>query len=142
MSRKNKTSNKESLKTRRQNRKTENRAYLGEKIHKEPAAFWTFIILRFIVIVVMVLCIVRRDIESTFVCILVLIIYMMPQFIERKLKIDIPSTLEVIIFVFVFAAEILGELQSYFIKYPNWDTILHSTSGFLFAAVGFSLVDL
>lgn len=139
---KNNENKKQNLKSRRQGRKQERRDYLGEKIHKEPAAFWTFIILRFVVIVITVLCILRRDIESTFVCLLVLVIYMMPQFIERKLKIDIPSTLEVIIFVFVFAAEILGELQSYFIKYPNWDTVLHCTSGFLFAAVGFSLVDL
>ena len=62
--------------------------------------------------------------------------------VENRLNIDIPTTLEVIIFVFVFAAEILGELQSYFIKYSNWDTILHTSSGFLCAAVGFSLVDL
>ena len=54
----------------------------------------------------------------------------------------IPSVLEIVIFVFVFAAEILGELDSYFIRYQHWDTMLHTTSGFLFAAVGFSLVNL
>lgn len=118
------------------------RKALLRKRKEEPAAFWTYVVLRFIVILILIRCILRGDIESAFVCVLVLVIYLLPQFVENKLNIDIPTTLEVIIFVFVFAAEILGELQSYFIKYSNWDTILHTSSGFLCAAVGFSLVDL
>ena len=118
------------------------RQALLRKRKEEPAAFWTYVVLRFIVILILIRCILRGDIESGFVCVLVLIIYTLPQLVENKLNIDIPTALEVIIFVFVFAAEILGELQSYFIKYSNWDTILHTSSGFLCAAVGFSLVDL
>ena len=118
------------------------RKALLRKRKEEPAAFWTYVVLRFIVILILIRCILRGDIESAFVCVLVLVIYLLPQFVENKLNIDIPTALEVIIFVFVFAAEILGELQSYFIKYSNWDTRLHTSSGFLCAAVGFSLVDL
>lgn len=118
------------------------RKALLRKRKEEPAAFWTYVVLRFIVMLILIRCILRGDIESAFVCVLVLVIYLLPQFVENKLNIDIPTALEVIIFVFVFAAEILGELQSYFIKYSNWDTILHTSSGFLCAAVGFSLVDL
>ena len=122
-------------------RESKRQALLRKK-KEEPAAFWTYVVLRFIVILILIRCILRGDIESAFVCVLVLVIYLRPQFVENRLNIDIPTTLEVIIFVFVFAAEILGELQSYFIKYSNWDTILHTSSGFLCAAVGFSLVDL
>lgn len=122
-------------------RESKRQALLRKK-KEEPAAFWTYVVLRFIVILILIRCILRGDIESVFVCVLVLVIYLLPQFVENKLNIDIPTALEVIIFVFVFAAEILGELQSYFIKYSNWDTILHTSSGFLCAAVGFSLVDL
>lgn len=118
------------------------REALRRKRKEEPAAFWTYVVLRFIVILILIRCILRGDIESAFVCLLVLVIYTLPQLVEDKLNIDIPTALEVIIFVFVFAAEILGELQAYFIKYSNWDTILHTSSGFLWAAVGFSLVDL
>ena len=121
-------------------RESKRQALLRKK-KEEPAAFWTYVVLRFIVILILIRCI-RGDIESAFVCVLVLVIYLLPQFVENRLNIDIPTTLEVVIFVFVFAAEILGELQSYFIKYSNWDTILHTSSGFLCAAVGFSLVDL
>lgn len=122
-------------------RESKRQALLRKK-KEEPAAFWTYVVLRFIVILILIRCILRGDIESAFVCVLVLVIYLLPQFVENSLNIDIPTTLEVVIFVFVFAAEILGELQSYFIKYSNWDTILHTSSGFLCAAVGFSLVDL
>lgn len=122
-------------------RESKRQALLRKK-KEEPAAFWTYVVLRFIVILILIRCILRGDIESAFVCVLVLVIYLLPQFVENRLNIDIPTTLEVVIFVFVFAAEILGELQSYFIKYSNWDTILHASSGFLCAAVGFSLVDL
>lgn len=122
-------------------RESKRQALLRKK-KEEPAAFWTYVVLRFIVILILIRCILRGDIESAFVCVLVLVIYLLPQFVENRLNIDVPTTLEVVIFVFVFAAEILGELQSYFIKYSNWDTILHTSSGFLCAAVGFSLVDL
>lgn len=122
-------------------RESKRQALLRKK-KEEPAAFWTYVVLRFIVILILIRCILRGDIESAFVCVLVLVIYLLPQFVENRLNIDIPTTLEVVIFVFVFAAEILGELQSYFIKYSNWDTILHTSSGFLCAAVGFSLADL
>ena len=122
-------------------RESKRQALLRKK-KEEPAAFWTYVVLRFIVILILIRCILRGDIESAFVCVLVLVIYLLPQFVENRLNIDIPTTLEVVIFVFVFAAEILGELQSYFIKYSNWDTILHTSSGFLCAAVGLSLVDL
>ena len=65
------------------------------------------------------------------------------RFSSRKTSASaLPSTLEIIILLFIFAAEILGELQSYFIQYPYWDTMLHTTNGFLCAAVGFSLIDI
>ena len=101
-----------------------------------------YVILRLIVVASMISAIIRGNYESAFVCILVLVLFMLPAIIERKLNIDLPNTLEIIILLFIFAAEILGELGSYYITYPNWDTILHVTSGFLTAAVGFSMIDI
>ena len=73
------------------------------------AVYW---ILRLIVIAVMVMTVIHKDYESTFVCVLVLILFMLPRFVERNFRIELPSTLEIIILVFIFAAEILGELIS------------------------------
>ena len=62
--------------------------------------------------------------------------------IERRVRIDLPDTLEIIILLFIFSAEILGEIQAYYTYFHGWDTMLHTLNGFLCAAIGFSLVDL
>ena len=66
----------------------------------------------------------------------------MPLLIERSLAIDIPPLMEAVIYCFIFAAEILGEINSFYTIIPGWDTMLHTINGFLVAAVGFCLVDL
>ncbi len=101
-----------------------------------------YVVLRFIVIAALVLSIVDRNWEHAFVCILVLILFLVPDFLQRKLDIRLPSLLQIIILLFIFAAEILGELSNYYVQYKHWDTVLHTTWGFLCAAIGFSLVDI
>lgn len=118
------------------------RGELKKIIRREPVVFAVYLVLRLIVIASLVLAILRREYESAFVCVLVLVLFMLPFFIQKNFGIRLPGVLEIIILLFIFAAEILGELQSYFIQYPNWDTMLHTTNGFLCAAVGFSLIDI
>ena len=115
---------------------------LKETIHKQPAVFAVYVVLRVIVIAELVLSILRGEFESAFICLLVLVLFMLPFFIQQNFGIQLPTTLEIIILLFIFAAEILGELKGYFITYPNWDTILHTTTGFLCAATGFALIDI
>lgn len=80
--------------------------------------------------------------ENMFVALLALILFCVPVLIERSLAIDIPPVMEGIIYCFIYAAEILGEINSFYTIIPGWDTMLHTINGFLVAAVGFSLVDL
>ena len=115
---------------------------LKETIHKQPAVFAVYVVLRVIVIAELVSSILRGEFESAFICLLVLFLFILPFFIQQNFGIQLPTTLEIIILLFIFAAEILGELKGYFITYPNWDTILHTTTGFLCAATGFALIDI
>ena len=101
----------------------------------------TYLILRFIVILALALSLLEGNYDSAFICVLVLFLFLLPAFLKGRLSIELPSTLEIIIIVFIFAAEILGELSNYYVRYPYWDTLLHTTWGFLCAAVGYSLVD-
>lgn len=101
-----------------------------------------YFILRLFVIVVAIDQLRNRNYENLFLCILTLILFLVPSFIERRIHIDIPDTLEVIILLFIFSAEILGEIQEYYILFPYWDTVLHTINGFLAAAIGFSLIDI
>ena len=101
-----------------------------------------YILLRFLVIATMVAQFFNRDYESVFLCLLTLILLLLPTIVERALMVDLPNTLEIIIMLFIFAAEILGEIRSFYTTFYGWDTILHTINGFLCAAIGFALVDM
>ena len=101
-----------------------------------------YILLRISVVLVMLAQIFNGNFENVFLCVLTLILFMMPSVLEKKLDITLPNTLEIIILLFIFAAEILGELNSFYIRVPNWDTMLHTINGFLMAAIGFSMIDI
>ena len=109
---------------------------------QQPSVLIVYLILRFIVIIALVLSLLNGDAESAFICILVLALFLLPAFLQDHLDVEFPSALQIIILVFIFAAEILGELSNYYVRYPYWDTVLHTTWGFLCAAVGYSLVDI
>ena len=133
---------KENRKLKKQQKRAENRAMWARKMKEEPGAVWTYVILRTIVILILIRSIFAGNWDNAIICVYVLALYVLPQLVEKRMHIEIPSVLEIIIFVFVFLAEVLGEMQSYFLKISYWDTILHTTAGFLLAAVGFSLVNL
>ena len=115
---------------------------LKAAIRHQPAVFAVYTILRLIVLATLVSSVLRGEYESAFICLLVLVLFMLPFFIQQNFGIELPSTLEIIILLFIFAAEILGELKCYFITFHHWDTMLHTTTGFLCAATGFALIDI
>ncbi len=113
-----------------------------EHIKKNKGVFAVYILLRALVIGAMVLSCVRGNYENLFYCSMALILFLIPAFFEKNFGIDIPNILEAIILLFIFGTVILGEMGSYYTKFPMWDTILHTLNGFLCAAVGFGLVDI
>lgn len=123
-------------------RRHQKRLRLLAEIKRKPAVAAVYFILRLIVLITLVSSAMRGEYESAFICLLVLFLFLLPMFVQRNFGIELPSTLEIIILVFIFAAEILGELACFFINVPNWDSILHTTTGFLCAAFGFALIDI
>lgn len=101
-----------------------------------------YILLRASVILVMLAQIFNRNFENVFLCVLTLFLFMVPSMLEQKLDIALPNTLEIIILLFIYAAEIMGEIGAYYVTFPYWDTVLHTLNGFLCAAIGFSLLDI
>ena len=124
--------------TKREKRKAD----LQQKWKNEKGLCIVYIVLRVIVVGVMIARLIDKDYNNVFLCLLTLVLFMIPSFMEGKLKIDVPNVLEIIILIFIFAAEILGEIGEYFVNVTNWDVMLHTTTGFLAAAVGLSLVEL
>ena len=109
---------------------------------EKPWVFGLYIVLRLIVLAIMIRSFFTGAYEYVLLCLLVIVLLYIPDFLERKLKVEIPSVLEAIVILFIFAAEILGEIEAFYIKIPFWDTMLHTLWGFLAAGIGFALADI
>lgn len=112
------------------------------ELREHKSSSMVYFTLRFLVIVIMVLQLLNRNYENAFLCVLTLFLLIIPSFVQVTFRVELPSTLEIIILVFIFAAEILGEISEFYLVFPFWDTVLHTMNGFLAAAIGLSLVDL
>ncbi len=111
------------------------------ELREHKSSFVVYMVLRALVILTMILQFFNKNYENVFLCGLTLLLLIVPSFIQVRMKIELPTALEITM-VFIFAAEILGEIQSYYIRVPVWDTVLHTINGFLMAAIGFALVDI
>ena len=114
----------------------------ADALRRKRAVAAVYVLLRFLVILTMVAQFFNGNYESVFLCLLTLVLFLLPTILERALMVDLPNTLEVIILLFIFSAEILGEISAFYTTFQGWDTILHTLNGFLCAAIGFALVDL
>lgn len=111
-------------------------------LKNERAVFTVYILLRIFVVAVMISQFTLGNYNNVFLCILTLILFLIPDFTEKKLQIKLPETLEIIVLLFIFSAQILGEIKAYYLSVPYWDSILHTLNGFLMAAIGFAMIDI
>lgn len=105
-------------------------------------SFFVYFSLRLIVIMILLMNLWDQNYENVFLCILTLFLFLIPAMIEETFQIDIPSTMEIIIFLFIFSAQILGEINSFYTLFPHWDTVLHTINGFIMGAIGLSLIEI
>lgn len=115
---------------------------LRMELREHRSSFIVYFTLRVLVILTLVLQLLNRNYENVFLCGLTLLLLIMPSLLQITFRVELPTTLEIIILIFIFAAEILGEISEFYLVFPFWDTALHTMNGFLAAAIGFSLVDL
>lgn len=115
---------------------------LSMELREHKSSFLVYMVLRLLVIFVLILQIFNQNWENVFYALLTLLLLIVPSIVQMTFKIELPITLEIIILLFIFAAEILGEIDDFYLKYSNWDTMLHTMNGFLAAAIGYSLVDI
>ena len=128
---------------RRLRRRWEKKAFrqaMAKELREHRSSCIVFSILRILVLAVLVRQIMLASYESAFFCVLTLLLLYVPSWVQVKLRIELPPPLEITILCFIFAAEILGEVNAFYVVVPNWDTMLHTLNGFLAAAVGFSMV--
>ena len=75
-------------------------------------------------------------------CILGVIAFFLPNIISKKAKIVISSNMYIVYILFLYGAVFLGEVRNYYYRVPHWDTILHTCSGAMLGALGFSFVNI
>ena len=115
---------------------------MRSKRAEQPVVFVLYFVLRALVLVTLVRSAFLGHYEHMMLCVLTLVLLLVPSLIEHTLDIELPDLLESIILLFIFAAEILGEIDAFYIRIPFWDTILHTMWGFLCAGIGFALFDI
>lgn len=112
------------------------------ELKENRTTFLVYTGLRILVIATLVLQLFNRNYENVFLCILTLFLMILPSAVQATFKVSFPTPLEIIMLCFIFAAEILGEISSFYMRFQYWDTILHTLNGFICAGIGFSLVDI
>ena len=115
---------------------------LIDEFRKDKLSFFIYITLRAVVTVIGVLQFFNGNYENALLCVFTLVLFLLPPFVQKTFNVELPTTLEIIVLVFTFAAQILGELAEYYMRFALWDTMLHTTTGFFAAAIGLSLIDL
>lgn len=115
---------------------------LVDNFREDKPTFTVYVILRAIVIIIAVLQFFNGNYANAMLCVMTLMLFLLPAFVESTFNVRLPSMLEIIVLLFIFSAEILGELGDYYVRFTFWDTMLHTLNGFLAAAVGLSLIDI
>lgn len=83
---------------------------------------------------------VMQDHSQDFLIILTFIMTYYPSVLEKRFGVYLPNTLQIIITLFIFSAQVLGEMNGFYDKIPWWDTMLHATSGTILGLLGFMFV--
>ena len=108
--------------------------------NNDKTTIFVYVLLRILIIICLVRELMNGNSQNAMLCVLSLFLFTIPSFIEEKFKIDFPGALERTVYLFIFAAEILGEINNFYGAISFWDTMLHTINGFLCASIGFSLV--
>lgn len=106
------------------------------------SAIIIYFVLRILVIICGIIAVYNGNYKNALICVLALVLFTLPTFVQKTFKFELPNTFEAVVYFFIFAAEILGDINRFYITVPHFDTILHTINGFLCAGVGFGLIDL
>lgn len=63
-----------------------------------------------------------------------------PELLRDRLPVEIPSEVQILAILFVFATLFLGEVRDYYERIWWWDLALHTTAGLLMGLLGFLIV--
>lgn len=108
-----------------------------KNIHLNDLISWS---VRILLIFAIVRNILIKDYDGLFIVVLTLVLTFYPNILEKKFRVYLPSDIQVVITLFIFAAQYLGEIKNFYERFWWWDIMLHTTSGFVLGIIGFMFV--
>jgi len=75
-------------------------------------------------------------------CTIGLLAMMLPGYLRRRVRLDIPNVMMIAYALFLYCAIYLGEIRNFYYTVAHWDTVLHMFSGVALGTLGFSIVSL
>ena len=85
---------------------------------------------------------IEKQLNHILLCVTALILFNVPNFLKKKMHLYIPSALQIVALVMLYAHFILGEIFRVFDHSLIFDKVLHTTSGLALSALGFSVINL
>ena len=113
---------------------------LNEKKHKKRINMIVANLVRLTLIIAFIIGCVTSDHSQDFIIVITFLLTFYPSILAKRFGVYLPKRLEIIITLFIFAAQVLGELNGFYDKIPWWDTMLHTTSGIILGLAGFLVV--
>lgn len=120
--------------------KVENRKHLWNRSFIRKGDVVLAFVLRGLFIISLVISLIRGSYHLIPIAAASLVLTFIPSFLERSIKVSLPASFQVVLLVFIFAAQFLGEIFNYYERFWWWDLLLHSWSGVLLGTIGFLLV--
>jgi len=99
-----------------------------------------YLLFRILVIVAGIIAMFKSDWSNLGLSLVTLFLTFLPSIIKRQFHIHYPSEFEILIVLFIYASMYLGEIHSFYYRFWWWDIMLHTLSGVIIGAIGFSLV--
>lgn len=109
-------------------------------MNQKKSCLTILLILIVLVFLCMTLKLIQGQFSSAILCISSILFFFLPILIQIKFSIKISNPLEILIYLFLFASQILGEVYHFYVLVPSWDLILHTLSGFLCVGIGISII--
>lgn len=97
-------------------------------------------LVRILLIVLFIRNIIIGNHDQDFIIVLTFLLTYYPSILEKSFGVYLPNTLQIVITLFIFAAQVLGEIHGFYDKITWWDTMLHTTSGVVLGIIGFLFV--
>lgn len=110
------------------------------KINIDKTQSFVIIFLRITILIAMAGAIWNYRWALLFSSALILALTFLPNFFEKRYRINLPIEFEFVIILFIYASLFLGEMHGYYTRLWWWDIVLHISSGISLGFAGFLIL--